>query len=72
MQWFERALGLGDIEAHFEIAKLYYRQKKNIAKTIEHLKPVAIAEPRVDVTEWSRDVAKRFLRMLERDQTKRN
>jgi TPR repeat protein len=64
--WFERAIKLGDISPHFEIAKMYYRRKKNIPKTIEHMALVANAKPGTEVSEWDNKVATRFLRLLER------
>jgi TPR repeat protein len=40
LEWFQKAVRLGDDEAHLEIAKYYLQNKGKPAKAIHHLKKV--------------------------------
>jgi uncharacterized protein len=58
--WFERAVRLGDEEAHLEIAKHYLRNEKNPVKAIPHLRKVCRSNC---VTEAGRQEATKLLRL---------
>jgi uncharacterized protein len=66
--WFERAVSLGDPSPNWEIAKLHFRQRNDIPKTIHHLKLVIQAKSGVDVSQWESEAAARLLWRLERRQ----
>jgi len=66
LAWFERAVRLGDINANLEIAKILLQEQKQAENAIPYLKCVAMAKPRVDVTEASRDEAVRLLKRVRR------
>jgi TPR repeat protein len=66
LTWFERAVAFGDIGTHWEIARMYFRQRKDIPSTIRHLRATIQGKPRVDVTRWSFEAANRLLWRLER------
>jgi TPR repeat protein len=66
LMWFERALALGDTSANWQIARMYFRQRKDIPRTVLHLKRVVQAKPGVDVTRWEFEAANRLLWRLER------
>jgi TPR repeat protein len=59
--WFERAVSLGDLSANWEIAKMYFRQRNDIPKTIEHLELVVQAKSGIEVSQWESEAAARLL-----------
>ena len=66
LMWFERAVLLGDLSANWEIARMYFRQRNDIAKTISYLERVIQAKPGIEVTVWEHEAATRLLWRLER------
>lgn len=66
LMWFERAVEFGDLSAHWNIARMYFRQRSNIAKTILHFQRIVEAKRGVEVSGWEFDTATRYLRWLER------
>jgi TPR repeat protein len=68
LMWFERAVSLGDTGANWEIAKIYFRRRRDIPKTILYLKRVVQAKSGIEVTRWEHEGATRLLWRLERRQ----
>jgi TPR repeat protein len=66
LTWFERALALGDKSALCEIARMYFRHRKNVRQTILHAQQITEAKPGIGVTQWEFDSATRLLRWLKR------
>jgi TPR repeat protein len=62
-RWFERAVELGDREAHLALAKIWLRPRGNKVKAIEHLNAVFSGNIR-DVSGMGRDEARTLLRRL--------
>ena len=50
LNWFERALALGDKSAHWEIARMYFRERKNVRQTLIHAQQITEAKPGIEVT----------------------
>jgi len=63
LKWFERAIKLGDPDAHLEIAKIHLRTNGDREKAIRHLKRL-LAYKRDEVTEAYRLEGRRLLRRL--------
>lgn len=64
--WFERSISLSDSSANWEIARMYFRQRNDIAKTILYLKRVIQAKPGIQVSVWEHEAATRLLWRLQR------
>jgi tetratricopeptide (TPR) repeat protein len=64
LRWFEKAVALGEIEANLEIAKIYMSVLDDSRMAIRHLKLVALAKARIEVTKHSQEQAVRFLKKL--------
>jgi TPR repeat protein len=62
-RWFERAVELGDNEAHLSLAKIWLHDRGNSEKAIRHLKDVFQGNPH-DVSELGRDEARTMIRRL--------
>lgn len=62
LSWFQRAVGLGDIDANLEIARLYLEQDDR-DKAVSHLNRVSHAQKR-EVTSASREEARALLKRL--------
>jgi TPR repeat protein len=62
LSWFERAVKLDDGDANLEIARIYLR-KGNEIKAVRYLRQTLKAKAD-DVTEGSKDEARRILRQL--------
>jgi TPR repeat protein len=68
-RWYERAVALGDLESHLEIAKLWLRPRGDAVKAIEHLNAmfsghVGDTKETVGLSEMDRDEARTLLRRL--------
>ena len=61
LEWFERAVDLGDTDANLEIAKIYIREKNQVVKAARHLRRVIKAKAGMDVTIASHEEAQRLL-----------
>jgi TPR repeat protein len=61
-QWFERAVALGDVDANFEIAKMFLREKAQIPKALRYLRRVIKGKPGGNVTMHSWEQAHRLLK----------
>lgn len=68
LTWFKRAVSIGDADANWEIAKMYFRQRKDIPNAVKYLKRVVEAKPGVEVTQWDFEAATRLLWRLEKRQ----
>ncbi len=66
LNWFERALALGDKSAHWEIARMYFRERKNVRQTLIHAPQITEAKPGIEFTQLEFDSATRLLRWLKR------
>lgn len=64
LMWFRRAVRLGDGDANLEIAKLYLREKKGTARAIPYLRRTIKSVSGTEVTEDSRQEAKRLVKQL--------
>lgn len=63
LSWFKRATRLGDADANLEIAKIYLRGNGDGSKANAYLQRTVRAKA-TDVTEGSRDEARRLLKRL--------
>ena len=63
LEWFRKAVRLGDDEANLEIAKYYLRNELNPNKAIHHLKKVCQSNC---VTEAGKEEATRLLRLTKK------
>lgn len=66
LMWFQRAVKLGDADANLEIAKIYLREKKVFRKAIPYLLRTIKAASGTEVTEDSRQEARRLLERYKR------
>jgi TPR repeat protein len=64
LSWFNRAVDLGDADANLEIAKIYLSKKNNLQTAVDYLKRTTTAG-RDDVTEGSKQEARRLLKQLD-------
>jgi TPR repeat protein len=67
LEWFRKAVRLGDDEANLEIAQHYLRNERNPAKAIPHLENVCKSN---SVTQAGAEKASRMLKKI-RKQSKR-
>lgn len=63
LKWFQKAVRLGDVEAHLEIAEHYLRNDGNALKAIFHLEKVCNSNL---VTEAGAEKAVRLLKRLKK------
>src|SRR6266567_3860793 len=63
VEWFHRAVELGDGDANLNIAKTYLRRTADAAKALRYLKRTLQAKPS-DVTDGSKQEARRLLKQL--------
>lgn len=68
LEWFEKAVRLGDDEANLEIAKYYLRHEHNPLKAIEHLKKVCQSKC---VTEAGAEEAARLLQQVRKQSARK-
>lgn len=66
LEWFHRAIRLGDADANLEIAKILLQQERGATKAIGYLKRT-IESNASDVTEGSRQEAQNLLKSLLRE-----
>ena len=66
--WFHRAVKLGDAEANLNIAKIYLRNKRDLAKAVQYLSATCNS---AQTTEGSKEEARLLLRELKNKRTKR-
>jgi hypothetical protein len=67
--WLERAIGVGDLNANWSIARRYFRQRRDIAKTVQHSQRIVVARRGIPVSDSGVDTPTRYLRWFERDNT---
>jgi TPR repeat protein len=66
LEWFQKAVRLGDEEANLEIAKYYLRTEPNPVKAIRHLEKVCQSDC---VTEAGKEEATRLLKQTKKQST---
>jgi TPR repeat protein len=67
LEWFQKAVRLGDEEANLEIAKYYLRNEPNTLKAIRHLEKVCQSDC---VTEAGKEEATRLLKQTKKQSTR--
>jgi uncharacterized protein len=70
IQWFRKAVSLGEIDSNLDIAKLYLDQLGDTLRAIPHLRKVVAAKPRIEVTKASWEEANFLLKELARKESK--
>jgi uncharacterized protein len=65
LAWLEKAVALGNGDANIEIARLYLGPLNDAKAAFRHLKQAAKAKPYAEVSEYSWELANRFLRRFQ-------
>jgi TPR repeat protein len=65
LEWFHRAITLGDADANLEVAKILFQQKGNESKAIPYLIQ-AIKASRFDITPAGKEEARGLLKKLQK------